>query len=116
MAELQLYLANNYGFLVALFLGCLLQNMTFTWASRSRNSGCPMCHMWASITSNGVWFAMQVLMWHQLWQLIQAQNGFGLILTGIIYTVATTIGSVYAMKILLSLEKGKSRVGAYGKG
>ncbi len=36
-----------------------IQNMAFTWTSRSRNSGDPAYHRFAAWSSNGVWFLAQ---------------------------------------------------------
>lgn len=90
-----------------------IQNMAFTWSSRSRASGDPNYHRYAAASSNGVWFICQVLIMKQIWASVQGGDWWAVFIAGVIYTVATTEGSVYMMKILLKKEKGKQRVGSY---
>lgn len=94
------------GFAVLLFL----QNAAFTASSRSRNSGDPSYHRKAAWASNGVYwacnliFTMMVVEWqHRPWLLA---------LSGLIYVIATTEGSVMMMRIMLKREQGKRVVGA----
>lgn len=89
-----------------------IQNMAFTWVSRSRNSGDPSYHRWAAICSNGVWFVSNVLIWKQVWAAIESGSWLTLGIAGLVYVVATTEGSVLMMKRLLKTETGKRRVGA----
>jgi hypothetical protein len=89
-----------------------VQNMAFTWVSRSRNSGDPSYHRWAAICSNGVWFVTTLLIWNQLWSALTAGEWWRIAATGLVYVIATTEGSVLMMRILLKTEKGKRKVGA----
>ena len=99
-----------------LMVVAFVQNMAFTWVSRSRNSGDPNYHRWAAICSNGIWFIANILIWRQVWQAIETNDWSILIIAGLAYVVATTEGSVFMMKILLEKEKGARRVGANLKG
>jgi hypothetical protein len=98
--------------LIALGAIAFIQNMSFTWVSRSRNSGDPSYHRWAAICSNAVWFVTQMVIWQQVWEVAKTGEWWRLGLVGIIYVLATTEGSVFMMKILLKKETGKRKVGA----
>ena len=98
--------------LILLFIVSFVQNMAFTWASRSRNSGDPNYHRWASLCSNGVWFVCQLFLVNTIWAPLMAGNLLYVVLGGIVYTVATSEGSVTMMKYLLKKENGKRKVGA----
>jgi hypothetical protein len=89
-----------------------VQNMAFTWVSRSRNSGDPSYHRYASYCSNGIWFVTNILIWHQVWNAIQQSDWKHLALAGLVYVIATAEGSVLMMKVLLKTEKGNRKVGA----
>ena len=97
-----------------LILGCVafIQNMAFTWVSRSRNSGDPAYHRMAAICSNGIWFVANILIWKQVWNALESGDWMMLAIAGVVYVIATTEGSVLMMKKLLKSEKGKRRVGA----
>jgi len=45
-----------------------VQNMAFTWSSRSRNSGDPSYHRYAAWGSNGVWFICNMLNVKIMWE------------------------------------------------
>ena len=90
-----------------------VQNMAFTWSSRSRSSGDPNYHRYAAVWSNGIWFVCQVLIMKQIWISVQSGDWWAVVVAGIVYTAATTEGSVLMMRILLKSEKGKKRVGSY---
>ena len=98
--------------LALLAVVAFVQNMAFTWVSRSRNSGDPNYHRYASICSNGIWFITTLLIWSQLWTALTTGDWIKVVLTGLVYVIATTEGSVLMMKILLKKEKGKQQVGA----
>ena len=98
--------------LALLAVVAFIQNMAFTWVSRSRNSGDPNYHRWAAIASNGVWFITTLLIWNQLWVALTTGDWLKILLTGLVYVIATTEGSVLMMKILLKKETGKKQVGA----
>lgn len=104
--------------LFVLFIIGFIQNMAFTFSSRSRNSGDPAHHAKAALLSNGIWFACHILIWSQIWNTLTANDGWNaqtiikLSIVGIVYVVSTTMGSVYQMKRMLKSEEGKRRVGA----
>ena len=82
-----------------------VQNMAFTWASRSRNQSDPDLHRWAALTSNSIFFVVNVLIWGQLWKALTTGEVWKIVATGLVYTISTTEGSVQMMKVLIS--KGK---------
>jgi putative flippase GtrA len=98
--------------LVILFVVAFVQNMAFTWVSRSRNSGDPNYHRWAAICSNGVWFITQLFILSTLLPALTAGEWWKIAVTALVYIAATTEGSVYMMKVLLKKETGKRKVGA----
>lgn len=103
---------NFYLLLIALAAIAFVQNMAFTWVSRSRNSGDPNYHRWAAICSNGIWFVTQLIIWNQIWSALKDGEWWRLAIVGAVYVAATTEGSVLMMKILLKKETGKRKVGA----
>jgi hypothetical protein len=103
---------NFYLALFALGVIAFVQNMAFTWVSRSRNSGDPTYHRYASICSNGIWFITQILVWQHVWEITKSGDWWRLALVGGVYVLATTEGSVLMMRILLKRETGKRKVGA----
>lgn len=98
--------------LAILFVIAFLQNMAFTWVSRSRNSGDPSYHRYAAIASNGVFFITNLLIWNQLFDAMTKGEWWKIALTGLVYVIATSEGSVLMMKILLKTESGKRKVGS----
>lgn len=86
-----------------------VQNMAFTWSSRSRNSGDPAYHRRASWASNGVYYITNALL---TLYIIKTQIWWMLLLQGLVYTITTAEGSVFMMKFLLKNEKGRRMVGA----
>lgn len=98
--------------LLLLAVLAFIQNMAFTWVSRSRNSGDPGYHRWAALSSNGIWFVTTLLIWNQLWAALTTGDWWSIVATGVVYIIATTEGSVLMMKILLKTESGKRKVGA----
>ena len=105
---------------------CFIQNMAFTWTSRSRNSGDPSYHRKAAWSSNGIWFICQMGVFKMIWQPLMEGNFLYVFVGGIIYILSTTEGSVYMMRLLLGMsrntwinvklkyffeEKGKRKVG-----
>jgi hypothetical protein len=49
----------------------------------------------------------------QIWTSVQGGDWWAVVVAGVIYTLATTEGSVFMMRILLKKEKGKHRIGNY---
>lgn len=101
--------------LLALIPVAFIQNMFFTLVSRSRNSQDTDYHRFCAWGSNGVWFICQVMIVKNIWGAINAGQWWYAILAGIVYSLATTEGSVLMMKRLIKSEKGKRRVGASDK-
>lgn len=101
--------------LLALAPVAFIQNMMFTLVSRSRNSQDTDYHRFCAWGSNGVWFICQVMIVKNIWGAINEGNWWYAITAGIVYSLATTEGSVLMMKKLIKTEKGKRRVGASEK-
>jgi len=102
------------GWLAVLAVVAFLQNMAFTWVSRSRNSGDPAYHRWAAYCSNTVWLICHLLVWKHIWGAFQANDITKLIPMIAVYAIATSEGSVFMMKKLLKTERGSRRVGSRG--
>lgn len=105
----------EYLWLLALAPVAFVQNMFFTLVSRSRNSQDPNYHRYCAWGSNGVWFVCQVMIVKNIWSAIHAGQWWYAIAAGVVYSLATTEGSVLMMKRLIATEKGKRRVGANDK-
>ena len=108
-----------------------LQNMAFTWVSRSRQSGAPDHHRKAAWASNGIWIITQTFIAANVYTPITHMVNEGLdggqimriLLTFVIYAICTAEGSVFMMKINLGwiknlpkafsflVEKGNREVG-----
>lgn len=92
-----------------------VQNMAFTWVSRSRQGGDPDYHRYAAWASNGVWLLTQTFIAANIYTPISVMVKEGIdgssilkiLFTFLIYALATTEGSVFMMKILLGRVKGK---------
>lgn len=98
--------------LVALAVLAFIQNMAFTWASRSRNSGDPNYHRYAAWCANSLWLICNLLVWKHIWYALESENLYYLIPVFLVYVIATTEGSVLMMKLLIKVEKGKKKVGS----
>jgi hypothetical protein len=91
----------------------LIQNASFTWVSRARNSGSVKYHAVASVFSNGVWFASQVVVVGKITEALKSHDWPLMIGTGLFYTVFTVLGSVAMHHFLMTkVEKGARKVGA----
>ena len=108
--------------LFSLAIVSFVQNMAFTWTSRSRNSGDPAYHRYAAWSSNGIWFICQLFVFKIIWKPLLDGEWLFVGLGGLVYIAATTEGSVLMMKLLLGhisipilnklKEKDKRQVGA----
>ena len=87
---------------------CFVQNMMFTWSSRSRNSGDPSYHRYASWCSNGIYYITNALL---TLYIVRTQLWYMLAIQGVIYTFTTAEGSVLMMRHLIKKESGKRKVG-----
>lgn len=112
-----------------------IQNMAFTWVSRSRQGGDPDHHRPASWSSNGVWIITQTFIaanvytpiTHMIEKGLMLDQVLKIFLTFLIYTITTAEGSVFMMKIRLGMikrlprifsflvEEGATKVGADAK-
>lgn len=101
-----------YALLPILGAVAFVQNMAFTWVSRSRNGGDVGYHRYASWASNGVWFSTQILLYGAVWSALTSGEWWKVALTGFVYVLCTTEGSCFMMRVLLKTEKGKRKVGA----
>jgi hypothetical protein len=94
----------------------IAQNFAFTFVSRARNSGSIARHAFASVFSNGIWFASQMVIFQKLFKLMTGGYGWKLgVFTAAFYTVFTMTGSLLAHYHALRSEKGKAAVGANKK-
>ena len=90
----------------------LLQNASFTWVSRARNSSSISYHAIAAIFSNGVWIVNQFVLVNKFIDVKRSGNVPLLISTCAFYTVLTVVGSVSMHSFLMAhIEKGKRRIG-----
>jgi hypothetical protein len=89
----------------------LAQNASFTWTSRARNSGSLAYNGAASVFSNLIWFAGQLVV---ISKAVEYRNNMTmLIITALFYTLWCVVGSVSAQYVLMRwVETGKRRVGA----
>ena len=82
----------------------ILQNASFTWVSRARNSSNYLYHAIAAIFSNGIWFASQIFIIDIAVKNIS--NPKELALIGVLYIVSTVSGSVFMHWVCMhKLEK-----------
>lgn len=90
----------------------LLQNASFTWTSRARNSGSVWRNVRASIFSNGIWFIGQMFVVNVFYVVKTTGDWSVIAQAAVFYTAFTTTGSALMQKLLLRVESGKGRVGA----
>lgn len=94
----------------------MIQNFSFTFVSRARNSGSIKRHVTAALLSNGVWFISQALIFSQLYKIMTGEYGLvAAVGTGLFYTAFTILGSVLAHWLALKTETGMGSVGANKK-
>lgn len=105
----------DYASLMVLAVVAFVQNMAFTWTSRSRNSGDPAYHRYAAYSSNGVYFICQIFLVKNMWEPLMSGDYLTMLVGGAVYVAATSEGSVAMMRFLLTKEKGKRKVGSDGK-
>lgn len=86
----------------------LLQNGSFTWVSRARNSGSVLYNGIASVFSNGIWMLGQSIIVVNI-----AQAKAPLWKMVLFYAALCTVGSVVSHWVLMKyVEKGKRKVGS----
>jgi hypothetical protein len=94
----------------------VLQNYSFTYVSRARNSASLWRHLKAAQFSNGVWFVSQIFIVGRLMDILTGKEGLWMaIFTGLFYMTFTTTGSLLAHWQALRTESGKDAVGASAK-
>jgi hypothetical protein len=97
------------------FLLLVLQNASFTWVSRARNSSSVLYHAIAAVFSNGIWFVSNAFMIGTLVAMVNDPATSPAKYLGLLglYVVGTVSGSVlmhwFSMRYL---EKGRRVVGA----
>ena len=99
--------------LFLLIVLCIAQNAAFTWSSRSRSSGDPAYHFQAALFSNGLYFCTSLVIFKLVAEAVNSGVWWKAVTAGVIYTLATSVGSAWMMRVLLKKEQGKRRVGAY---
>jgi hypothetical protein len=91
----------------------LLQNASFTFVSRARNSASYGLHIIAAICSNGVWMMAQFVSLGIIIDLIKTGTFSDRAFAVTFYTTFTVIGSVTMHWFGKTyIEKGKRKVGA----
>lgn len=98
-----------------LLWGTLLvaQNASFTLVSRARNSASLTYHALASVGSNGIWFASQLILFDQFMNIFWKGDWAQAAAVGAFYTACTILGSVGMHALALKkIETGKLKVGA----
>lgn len=91
----------------------LVQQGSFTWVSRARNSGSPKYNFIASLFSNGSWWIGQAFAVGVIVKALQESNVLLFTLGGVYYTLLCAFASAGAQVILMKhVEKGKRKVGA----
>lgn len=91
----------------------LLQNASFTFVSRARNSGSYALHAIAALMSNGVFITAQFVSLNVMLDVIKTGAWTDKLFVVAFYTTFTVIGSVAMHWIGVNyIEKGKRKVGA----
>lgn len=91
----------------------MLQNASFTFVSRARNSGSYALHAVAALCSNGVWFATQLVSLGMIIDVIKTGTIGQKMFMLVFYTGFTVSGSLLMHWIGITyIEKGNRRVGA----
>lgn len=90
----------------------LLQNASFTWVSRARNSRSLSYHALAAVGSNGIWFLSLGLAINKVNDAMRSDSWGLMAYTASFYAVFTVIGSVGMHHLLMThIERGNRRVG-----
>jgi hypothetical protein len=97
---------SDFWWILAVIPAGFIQNMAFTWTSRSRNSADIWHHAKAAVGSNGVWLICNGLVMRGWWDAFQNANWWGMGLMAVFYTVATVAGSCTMMAANLGHFKG----------
>lgn len=91
----------------------LIQNASFTFVSRARNSGSYALHAIAAVCSNGIWISAQFVSLGIIIDTLKSGSWGDRLFVGAFYTVFTVAGSVFMHWFGVNfIEKGKRKVGA----
>ena len=91
----------------------VIQNASFTWVSRARNSSSLGYHAIAAIGSNGLFLLNQLILINNFLAMLRTMSWQIGTIIALTYISATVFGSVTMHWISLRyLEKGKRRVGS----
>lgn len=91
----------------------IAQNFAFTLTSRARNSGSLSYNAAASVFSNGIWFASQLILIDNMIAVLRNAAWLEGVGIGLFYTACTVTGSVSSHWISMRyIERGKRKVGA----
>lgn len=114
LVSIVLFAITGWWEMIALTIIAGIQNMVFTWVSRSRNSGDPYYHFPIAVLSNSIWAVCNYVILFPKMLKVFAEGGDPMIavITLSVYTLATAIGSTIMMQVLLKTETGKRQVGA----
>lgn len=95
-------------------LTLVVQNMSFTWVSRARNSGSDLYHGIAAVFSNGVWFLAFFTTFEYLDRIHETGNVWLAVGVAVAYIMSTVTGSVFGGKLVRRFfERGDRKVGHY---
>ena len=72
----------------------VVQNAAFTLVSRARNSNSLLYHGLASLLSNGVWFASQLILVNEFLAIFKSGDWTRAAVAAVFYTVCTMTGSI----------------------
>lgn len=98
--------------MVLWFLLLIVQNASFTWVSRARNSSSLGYHAIAAVGSNGIFIVNQLLLISNVMVSLRTMRWPQLTGICLLYISGTVVGSVLMHWISLKyLETGKKRVG-----
>ena len=103
----------DYKVLLMIAIVGFIQNMAFTWSSRSRNGGDPKYHFFVAMGSNGIWFVMNFFL--ILPEMLKVVESGDLLMKVVVmgdYILFTSLGSAFMMQWAKRFEKGKRKVGA----
>ena len=90
----------------------VLQNASFTWVSRARNSGSLWYHGIAAVASNGVWIVSQFILIDALVRTLREGTWGDRAVIVTFYTTFTVLGAVGMHYVSMRwLETGKRQVG-----
>jgi len=84
------------------------QNAAFTLVSRARNSKSLVYNAGASVLSNGIWFASQLILVDNFVQILKTSDWWLATELGVFYTACTIVGSVSMQYIALHYIEGEN--------